>query len=208
MVGSMPILKVPASECSSSAIISLILLARAITLHACSTTSFPMAVGVTCCEERSKIFTPSSFSSFCIMALSVGCVTPHDSAALAKCLSRYTATIYSICCSVIISSTFVCICFFACERKILPRTDAKIQKICRHRSVATEIIFGSSDICSDVNRGFCPMLIQKHLKTPYIFSGSTACLKFRQSLKRASSLLPYLNFKHWHDVPIGKYIQR
>ena len=35
-----------------------------------------------------------------------------------------------------------------------------------------------------------------------------ACLKFRQSLKRASSLLPYLNFKHWHDVPIGKYIQR
>ena len=37
------------------------------------------------------------------------------------------------------------------------------------------------------------MLIQKHLKTPYIFSESTACLKFRQSLKRASSLLPYLN---------------
>ena len=63
-------------------------------------------------------------------------------------------------------------------------------------------------IWSDVNRRFCPMLIQKHLKTPYIFSESTACFKFRQSLKRASSLLPYLNFKHWHDVPIGKYIQR
>ena len=67
---------------------------------------------------------------------------------------------------------------------------------------------GSSDIWSDVNMGFCPMLIQKHLKTPYIFSEPTACLKFRQSLKRASSLLPYLNFKHWHDMPIGKYIQR
>ena len=67
---------------------------------------------------------------------------------------------------------------------------------------------GSSFIWSDVNRRFCPMLIQKHLKTPYIFSESTACLKFRQSLKQASSLRLYLNFKHWHDVPIGKYIQR
>ena len=42
--------------------------------------------------------------------------------------------------------------------------------------------YGSSDIWSDVNRRFCTMLIQKHLKTPYIFSESTACLKFRQSL--------------------------
>ena len=35
-----------------------------------------------------------------------------------------------------------------------------------------------------------------------------ACLKFRSPLKKASSLRAYLNFKHWHDVPIGKYIQR
>ena len=34
-------------------------------------------------------------------------------------------------------------------------------------------------IWSDVNRRFSPMLIQKHLKTPYIFSEPTACLKFR-----------------------------
>ena len=31
-----------------------------------------------------------------------------------------------------------------------------------------------------------------------------ACLKFIYSLKRASSLRLYLNFKHWHDVPIEK----
>ena len=76
--------KMPDTEQVSSATISLIFLARCKTRHACSTICLPKGVGTTCLEERSNILTPSSASSFCIMALRVGCVTPHASAALAK----------------------------------------------------------------------------------------------------------------------------
>ena len=108
MVGSTPIRHNPPTCPFSSATMSFILRALAKTRHACSTTSLPIAVGVTCWEERSKILMSSSASSFCIIALRVGWVTPHCSAALAKWRNRYTATIYSICCNVIVGIILLC----------------------------------------------------------------------------------------------------
>ena len=80
--------------------------------------------------------------------------------------------------------------------------------LCKSQTGVVYIYFGFIRYLEWCKQGFYLNTHTKTLKTPYIFSEPTACLKFRQSLKRASSLRLYLNFKHWHDVPIGKYIQR
>lgn len=49
---------------------------------------------------------------------------------------------------------------------------------------------------------------QKPIKTPHLFSESSTCFTFIQSLTRVNSRLLYMNAKLWHDVPLGKQIRR
>src|SRR4051812_30119466 len=64
------------------------------TLCAWRTISSPSGVTVTSLALRSNSLTSSSSSSFLIATESVGCETKHASAALPKCFSRATATMY------------------------------------------------------------------------------------------------------------------
>ena len=105
-MGIIPIFKDPATSCFSSLIISFILCVEANTILACSINLYPMSVGTTGCRLRSKMITPRSSSNFLICILSVGCVTKHLSAAVAKCRNSSTATTYSNCVSVIINLSF------------------------------------------------------------------------------------------------------
>src|SRR6185369_11282263 len=74
--------------------ISLMLAACSSTLWACRTISSPSGVTVTSLALRSNSLTSSSSSSFLIATDSVGWDTKQASAALPKCFSRATATIY------------------------------------------------------------------------------------------------------------------
>src|SRR5437868_5770703 len=67
--------------------------------------SSPSAVTVTSFALRSNSFTSSSSSSFLIATDSVGCETKHASAALPKCFSLATATMYLSSVSVIDSQS-------------------------------------------------------------------------------------------------------
>ena len=107
MVGRMPMVKVPNKECFSSSTVSLSFRARSNTFHACSTMLLPIGVGEMGWLFRSNILIPSSSSNFCTIELNVGWVTLQYSAALAKCLKRYTAMTYSSCCSVIITMNWL-----------------------------------------------------------------------------------------------------
>src|SRR5207253_5748912 len=64
------------------------------TLCAWRTISSPSGVTVTSLALRSNSFTSSSSSSFLMATDKVGCDTKHASAALPKCFSRATATMY------------------------------------------------------------------------------------------------------------------
>ena len=64
------------------------------TLWAWRTISSPSGVTVTSLALRSNSLTSSSSSSFLIATDSVGCETKQASAALPKCFSRATATMY------------------------------------------------------------------------------------------------------------------
>src|SRR6187397_1650213 len=73
---------------------SLMLAACSSTLCACRTISSPSGVTDTSLALRSNSLTSSSSSSFLIATDSVGCETKQASAALPKCFSRATATMY------------------------------------------------------------------------------------------------------------------
>src|SRR6478672_3411471 len=64
------------------------------TLWACRTMSSPSGVTVTSLALRSNSLISSSSSSFLIATDNVGCETKQASAALPKCFSRATATMY------------------------------------------------------------------------------------------------------------------
>lgn len=51
-------------------------------------------------------------------------------------------------------------------------------------------------------------LYKKHFKRRIYFPSLRLASNSDKPLKRASSLRHYLNFKHCHDVPLGKDIQR
>ena len=68
---------------------------------------------------------------------------------------------------------------------------------------------GSSDISSDVKTGdSVHRLYKKHFKHRIYFPSLRLASNSDKPLKRASSLRHCLNFKHCHDMPLGKDIQR
>jgi hypothetical protein len=74
--------------------ISLIAAACSSTVWAWRTICSPSGVTAISLALRSKILSSSSSSSFLIATDSVGCDTKQASAALPKCFSRATATMY------------------------------------------------------------------------------------------------------------------
>src|SRR3954463_7269626 len=89
-----PSLSGPASGSLPRLAISLMLAACSSTLCACRTISSPSGVTLTSLALRSKSLTSSSSSSFLMATDRVGCETKQASAALPKCFSRATATMY------------------------------------------------------------------------------------------------------------------
>src|SRR3569623_3404347 len=84
----------PASGSLPRLAISMMFAACSSTLSAWRTISSPSGVTVTSFALRSKSLTSSSSSSFLIATDSVGCDSKQASAALPKCFSRATATMY------------------------------------------------------------------------------------------------------------------